>query len=75
MVADSARTVHRPRIRAGGVDTARCHRLLADTAAPNALSSLELVWADQGYTGAFAHWLHNTRGWRLEVIRHPERQL
>src|ERR671922_93090 len=26
---------------------------------------MALVWADQGYTG----------GWRLEVVRHPERQL
>lgn len=35
---------------------------------------LELVWADQGYTGAFARWLRDTRGWRLYVGRHPERQ-
>jgi transposase len=32
------------------------------------------VWADQGYTGAFAEWLHATRGWHLEVVRHPARQ-
>jgi putative transposase len=34
-----------------------------------------LVWADQGYTGAFARWLEDRRGWRLDVVRHPERQL
>ena len=32
------------------------------------------MWADQGYTGAFAEWLHATRGWHLEVVRHPARQ-
>jgi putative transposase len=33
------------------------------------------VWADQGYTGAFAGWLLQSRGWHLQVVRHPERQL
>ena len=33
------------------------------------------MWADQGYTGAFASWLHDARGWRLGVVRHPEAQL
>ena len=50
-------------------------RQLVATAAPNELPRLELVWADQGYTGAFAHWLQAARGWRLQVVRHPERQL
>ena len=50
-------------------------RLLVDTGPPGAVPRLELVWADQGYTGAFAHWLECKRGWRLEVVRHPERQL
>jgi putative transposase len=39
------------------------------------LPRVELVWADQGYTGAFAEWLRETRGWRLEVVRHADRQL
>jgi putative transposase len=34
-----------------------------------------VLWADQGYTGAFAQWLRETRGCRLEVVRHSERQL
>ena len=33
------------------------------------------VWADQGYTGAFARWPEERRGWRPELVRHPERQL
>ena len=32
------------------------------------------MWAEQGCTGAFAEWLHATRGWHLEVVRHPARQ-
>ena len=35
---------------------------------------MQLVWADQGYTGAFAAWLRESRGWRLDVVRHPEAQ-
>ena len=50
-------------------------RRLIDIARRDELARLELVWADQGYTGAFARWLHETRGWHLEVVRHPERQL
>jgi transposase len=33
------------------------------------------VWADRGYTGPFARWLHEARGWRLGFVPHPERQL
>ena len=50
-------------------------RLLVEATAPTELPSLGLVWADQGYTGALAAWLHDTRGWRLEVVRHTDRQL
>ena len=50
-------------------------RLLLETTRPGELTHLELVWADQGYTGAFARWLEERLGWRLQVVRHPERQL
>ena len=50
-------------------------RLLVRSSTPDALPRLELVWADQGYTGAFARWLEAERGWRLEVVRPPERHL
>jgi putative transposase len=50
-------------------------RRLVAGAAPHELPRLELVWADQGYTGSFARWLEDVRGWRLHVVRHPERQL
>ena len=48
-------------------------RLLVE-AAPAALQSVQRVWADQGYTGSLAEWLHQRRGWQLEVVRHPARQ-
>ena len=50
-------------------------RLLVETARRGELPRLELVWADQGYTGAFARWLEEQRGWRLQVVRHPQRPL
>ncbi|MDQ3808679.1 MAG: IS5 family transposase [Chloroflexota bacterium] len=50
-------------------------RLLVETARPGELARLQLVWADQGYTGAFAHWLRDMHGCQLHVVRHPERQL
>jgi putative transposase len=46
-----------------------------DAVADDALPRLGVVWADQGCTGPFAAWLHDTRGWRAEVVRAPARQL
>jgi putative transposase len=50
-------------------------RLLVESSPGSGLPRMQLVWADQGYTGAFASWLVEQRGWHLQVIRHPERQL
>jgi putative transposase len=50
-------------------------RRLLTTVAPNAFPRMELVWADQGHTGAFARWLEEERGWQLQVVRHPQRHL
>lgn len=50
-------------------------RLLLDAAGRDALPRLGLLWADAAYAGAFADWLAAERGWRLEVPRHPDRQL
>jgi len=33
---------------------------------------LELVWVDGGYTGAFAGWVGEELGWRVEVVQHPD---
>jgi putative transposase len=54
-------------------DRAGAH-LLVDAVAVDALPNLNVVWADQGYAGPLAAWLHEARGWRVEVVRHPERQ-
>jgi putative transposase len=50
-------------------------RAIEGAVAPNVSRSMRVVWADQGYTGAFAPWPRETRGWRLEVVRPPDRQL
>ena len=50
-------------------------RRLVETARPAELPRMQLVWADQGYTGAFAAWLREARRWRLDVVRHPAAQL
>ena len=55
-------------------DRAGAQRLV-ETARPGELSRVQAVWADQGYTRVFASWLHDTRRWRLDVVRHPEGQL
>ena len=62
-------------VHAADVQDREGARLLAQAVTPNALPALRHVWADQGYTGAFAAWLQDARGWHLEVVRHPERQL
>ncbi len=54
-------------------DRAGAH-LLVDAVAADALPNLGLVWADQGYTGPLSDWMRRTRGWRVEVVRHPARQ-
>ena len=56
-------------------DRAGAQVLLGATAEGGALPRLDLVWADAAYAGAFADRLHADRGWRLEVPRHPDRQL
>ncbi len=50
-------------------------RRLVQTAQHSELPRIKLVWADQGYTGAFAEWLERDGGSRLEVVRHPDRRL
>jgi putative transposase len=36
-----------------------------------AFPRLELVWVDQGYTGAGKNWIEDHLGWRVEVVQHP----
>jgi putative transposase len=39
------------------------------------LPRMELLWADGAYTKGFRRWAEEERGWRVEVPRHPDRQL
>lgn len=49
-------------------------RVVVERVVPSMTPSLQLAWADQGYTGAFAEWLREARGWRLEAVRHADRR-
>ena len=40
---------------------------MVEAARLQVLPRLELVWADGAYTGPFATWLNQARGWRAEV--------
>ena len=43
--------------------------------APTALPRLERVWADAAYAGGFQGWARDERGWHVEIVHHPDRQL
>ena len=49
-------------------------KLLNDELAEK-LPRLTVLWADAAYTGRFRSWVRDERGWRVEVPRHPDRQL
>ncbi len=49
-------------------------KLLNDELAEK-LPRLAVLWADAAYTGRFRSWVRDERGWRVEVPRHPDRQL
>ena len=49
-------------------------RQMVEAAPPGDLPRLEQVWADGAYTGSFAAWLGEARGWRIEVPFHRQRQ-
>jgi len=36
------------------------------------LPRLELIWVDGGYKKAFAEWVAETLGWRVEAVQHPD---
>ena len=49
-------------VHVADVQVRRSALLLVEDVAPNTTPSLQLVWADEGYGGAFARWLHEARG-------------
>jgi transposase len=65
--------------RAGAIPIPLHDRLgtqaLITHAGPDDSPSLELVWAEGAYAGAFARWLQGERGWRGEVPKHRDRHL
>ena len=49
-------------------------RQMVEAAPTGDLPRLEQVWADGAYTGSFAAWLSEAKGWRIEVPFHRQRQ-
>ena len=39
------------------------------------MSRLAILWADAAYTGWFREWVEEERGWYVEVLQHPDKQL
>ena len=50
----------------------RARQLLAPLAGQ--FPRLQLVWADQGYTGDLDTWMKEKLGWRLEIVRRTSPQ-
>jgi putative transposase len=75
ILVDALGLVLAVRVHAADVQDRAGARLLVGAVAHDELPALGLVWADQGYTGPLAGWLRESRGWRVEVVRHPERQV
>jgi putative transposase len=49
-------------------------RQMIETTPPTASPRLDLVWADGAYTGPFAQWLDQAKGWRVEIPFHRQGQ-
>ena len=74
LLVDAAGLVSLAHVHAADVPDRAGARSLIEAAPPRALPRLELVRADGAYTGSFARWLADERGWRLEIPRHHQRQ-
>jgi hypothetical protein len=77
-VSGALRRAHdalRARVRVTEDRAADASAAVVDTTGLVLLAVVHAADLHQGYTDAFARWLRETRGSRLEVVRHPERQL
>ena len=74
LLVDTGGLVLEARVHAASLhDRDGGRRLLADELED--LPRLSVIWADAAYTGRFREWVRQHRGWRVEVPRHPDRQL
>ena len=74
LLVDTGGLVLEARVHAASLhDRDGGRRLLADELED--LPRLSVIWADAAYTGHFREWVRQQRGWRVEVPRHPDRQL
>lgn len=70
VLVDTQGLVLTARVHAADIqDRAAVPLLLAGAA--DLFPRVELVWADQGYTGSGRAWIEEQLGWRVEIVRHP----
>jgi putative transposase len=53
-------------------DRTGAHQLLESVA--KQLPRLEIVWADQAYSGELETWVHKHLGWHLEIVRRTSKK-
>ena len=75
LLVDTDGLVLEARVHGADVQDREGVKRLLSAEAGRALPHLEVVWADAGYRGGVREWVAAERGWRLEVVRHPDRQL
>jgi transposase len=74
LLVDASGLVLLAHIHAASLHDTAGARQMVEMTSSTALPHLELVWADGAYTGPFAKWLDQARGWRVEVPFHRQRQ-
>lgn len=75
LLVDTTGLVLHARIHSAALHDRDGGRLLLDATSREELPRLDVVWADQGYAGAFARWAREERGYRLTVTYHRGRHL
>lgn len=75
LLVDTGGLVLRARVHAASLHDRDGGQVLLTDELRDELPRLAVVWADAAYTGRFREWVLRERGWRVEVPRHPDRQL
>src|SRR5215211_1701075 len=69
LLVDTQGLVLKARVHAADIQDRAAVSVLLDGAA-DMFPRVEMVWADQGYTGSGRAWIEEHLGWRVEVVRH-----
>lgn len=72
LLVDTLGLVVRAKVHAADLQDRAAVPLVLEGAA-TAYPTIELVWADRGYTGTGAQWIRDQLGWHVEIVQHPPR--